>query len=359
MSRIGFDARLALRDQAGIGAYIRHLGRALRAELGEHAFRLLVDFRDSEWVEGATSVVGPAHSRLGDLIFAAGLRTMRFDLLHCPDHVIPPGVRARTVLTIHDVSFWAMPDSHSARSWSYYDACRESVRRADAVICVSDFTLSELRRFTEFDAAKAAVIPSGLAPGFSHVDSQMARQVTRRYGLNGPYALVIGTISPRKNLPRLVEGLVRAPSAAGVTLVIAGRPGEGSDRVVGAVASASGRVRFIGSPAQADMPALVSAAEFLAYVSLYEGFGFPVLEAMACGTPCLISAVPPLTDLAGEAAVTVDPTDPEAIAGGIERLLTDSLLRLRLSQAGPPRAAPYTWERAARKTVEVYRGVLG
>ena len=358
--RVGLDSRLALFDSAGIGGYIRNLATWIRKVRGADAIVPLIDFRDSGWTGPTTSVVGPAHSRLGDSMFAMQLPAIGVDLLHAPDHVLPPGLRTPSVLTIHDLSFWAMPETHSPDSRRYYERCRESLLRADTIICVSEFTRDELFRLSDVGHEKVHVAPSGLAAGFSSIDPLAIKQRRSKYGLDGRYAIFVGTLGRRKNIVRLIEAFSKAAAAKDVTLALAGGMGNAGEEILRTIGGAGVErsVRLLGSPPDDDMPALIAGADFLALVSLYEGFGHPVLEAMACATPCLISNRRPLTDLAGPAGFPVDPLQVDDIAGGIDALLGDGGLRGRLGSAGPKLAARYSWKRAATQTCEIYEKVL-
>ncbi len=358
--RVGLDSRLALFDSAGIGGYIRNLAAWVRKVRGPEAVVPLIDFRDSSWTGLQTRVVGPAHSRLGDALFAMQLPAIGMDLLHAPDHVLPRRLRTPSVLTIHDLSFWAMPETHSPSSRRYYERCRESLLRADAIICDSEFTRDELFRLSDVDREKVHVVPLGLAAGFSAVDPQAISRTRSKYGLDGRYAIFVGTLGRRKNLMRLIEAFSKAAAAKDVTLALAGGMGNAGEDVLRTIGRAGleQSVRLLGSPPDEDMAALIAGAEFLALVSLYEGFGHPVLEAMACGTPCLISNRRPLTDLAGPAGFPVDPLQVDDIAGGIDALLENGGLRSRLGSAGPKLAVRYSWKRAATRTCEIYESVL-
>ena len=358
--RVGLDSRLALFDSAGIGGYIRNLAAWIRKVRGPDAVVPLIDFRDSSWTGNKTSVVGPAHSRLGDALFAMQLPAIGVDLLHAPDHVLPPWLRTPSILTVHDLSFWAMPETHSSSSRQYYEGCRESLLRADAIICDSDFTRDELFRLSDAVREKVHVVPLGLTAGFSAVDPQAISRTRSKYGLDGRYAIFVGTLGRRKNVARLIEAFSKAAAAKDVTLALVGGMGNAGDEVLQTIGTrgVERSVRLLGSPPDGDMAALVAGADFLALVSLYEGFGLPVLEAMACGTPCLISNRRPLTDLAGPAGFPVNPLDVDDIAVGIDALLEDGDLRGRLGSAGPKLAARYSWKRAATQTCEIYEKVL-
>ena len=315
--RVGLDSRLALFDSAGIGGYIRNLAAWVRKVRGPEAVVPLIDFRDSSWTGLQTRVVGPAHSRLGDALFAMQLPAIGMDLLHAPDHVLPRRLRTPSVLTIHDLSFWAMPETHSAGSRRYYERCRESLLRADAIICVSEFTRDELFRLSDVDREKVHVAPSGLAAGVFRLSIP---RPSKGGGVNTASTAVMSSSSGPwgvgRTVVRLIEAFSKAAAAKDVTLALVGGMGNAGEEVIRTIGGAGleRSVRLLGSPPDDDMAALIAGAEFLALVSLYEGFGHPVLEAMACGTACLISNRRPLTDLAGPAGFPVDPLQVDDIA---------------------------------------------
>ncbi|MDP6348999.1 MAG: glycosyltransferase family 1 protein [Chloroflexota bacterium] len=358
--RFGLDARLAYFDRGGIGRYIHCLAAALERECAPNEFAVVTDFRDSGWGGNSRGVIASARSTRLDWLFALQVAARRFDLLHYPDHVIPRRSPGRSVVTVHDVSFWRMPKSHSPASRAYYERCRDSVRRANAVICVSEFTREELLAMTEVDPEKTFTINQGLEPRFAPAGARRQEEVHRRYELRRPYLLCLGTIGRRKNLVRLVEAFADSPVLEGTDLVLAGAAGNAIKEVREAVERrhAGDRVRIIGAIADEDVPAVISAAAALVMPSLYEGFGLPVLEAMGCGTPVVIADRRPLTDVADGAAITVDPKNRRAIREGLERRVADSGRRAHDRQLGLERARTFDWSEVARKTLDVYRWAL-
>ncbi|HJO05939.1 MAG TPA: glycosyltransferase family 1 protein, partial [Chloroflexota bacterium] len=359
--RFGLDARLAFFDGGGIGRYIRCLAAALEQESAPDAFTVVTDFRDSGWGGNSRGVIGSARSTRLDWLFALQVAALRFDLLHYPDHVIPRRSPGRSVVTVHDVSFWRIPESHSPASRTYYERCLDSVRRADAVICVSEFTREELLATTKVDPEQTFTINQGLEPRFAPAGDERQEEVRLRYELRRPYLLCLGTIGRRKNLVRLVEAFADSPVLEGTDLVLAGAVGNALQEVREAVERqrAGDRVRLIGVIADEDVPAVISAAAALVMPSLYEGFGLPVLEAMGCGTPVLIADRRPLTDVAGGAAIVVAPDDRDSIREGLERRVSDSVRRDHDRQLGLERARLFDWNDVARQTLGVYRRVSG
>ncbi len=359
--RFGLDARLAFHDRGGIGRYIRCLAAATAHECGVDGFSPIVDFRDGDWPDAARRVIGPARSKRLDWLFGLQTAALGLDLVHYPDHVVPRWGPGRSVVTVHDVSFWRMPETHSAASLAYYERCRDSVQRAEAVICVSEFTRDELLEVTDVSPEKVFTVPNGVEARFAPAGEGDVAQIRERYGLERPYVLFVGTIGSRKNLVRLVEAFAGSGALRGVELVLAGGPGDATKAVRRAIADCGveERVRLLGPVRDEDLPALISAARTLAMPSLYEGFGLPVLEAMACGTAVVIADRRPLVDLAAGAAITVEPTEVESIRAGLERSVRDAGLRRVNEQRGRDLARSYDWGMVARKTLEIYRQVAG
>jgi glycosyltransferase involved in cell wall biosynthesis len=315
------------------------------------------------------------------------------DVLFVPAHVLPLGAPLRrgmrTVVTIHDMGYLHFPDAHTPAHRLYLRlSTRWSARAATRLIAISAVTRDDLVRFAGARPDKIAVIHHGVSPRFRPVEDHAALAAAQaKYGIRPPYILYVGTIQPRKNLARLLEAFaqldqrrktkdersrsavhidepssfVLRPSSApeSIQLVIAGKRGWLSDEIQRQAArlfgASSQAVRFTGYVADDDLPALLSGALAFAYPSLYEGFGMPVLEAMACGAPVLTAATSSLPEVAGDAALLVDPEDTAAIAAGLARLASDAALRADLRARGLARAAMFTWDRCAGETLRVLR----
>lgn len=256
---------------------------------------------------------------------------------------IPAATKAPHVVTVHDVAFVHTPERFSRHGARVMVAGLERCRRADLLLVPSRATADDLATLG-FDPAKVRVVPWGVEA--VDVDEADLARVRSRFGLPERFALFVGTVEPRKNLARLAEamGHVHDP----VPLVVAGAAGWGD------APPAGNGVRFLGFVPPADLPALYAAADVFAYPSLQEGYGMPVVEAMAQGTPVVTSAGSATEEVAGGAAVLVDPHDPESIADGIDRALAD---RDRLVAAGRARAATLSWDRTVELTVAAYREV--
>lgn len=266
---------------------------------------------------------------------------------------------ARHVVTIHDVSVLEHPEWFSRRfGWWHRTLLPPLVRRARAVITVSAFSKARLVDCLGVPEERIVAIPNGVDATFQPIDAAERLPVLRRYRLHRPYILTVGSLEPRKNLVRLCEAWRRiAPGHPGIDLVIAGRAGP-SFRHIRAIDRAGSRIRLLGAISDADLPSLYSGALVFAWPSLYEGFGLPVLEAMACGVPVVTSAGSALPEVAGEAGLLVDPTCVDAIAGALDHLIRDPSARARHRELGLARARRFTWERAAAKTWQVLARVL-
>jgi glycosyltransferase involved in cell wall biosynthesis len=295
-----------------------------------------------------------------------GLSMDRFftgvDLFHATEHLLPRFSSVRTVFTLHDLIFLFHPETHKPLNrWFLTLMMPRFLRAADAVIAVSECTKRDAVRFYGIPEEKITVIYEGVNPRFRPASPETIAAVRARYGLPEHFILYVGTIEPRKNLTALLEAFHHLLATHDLRLVIVGKKGwlyEGFFRRLREL-GLEDRVIFTGYVPDEDLPAIYSAADLFVFPSLYEGFGLPVLEAMACGTPVICSNTSSLPEVAGDAALLVDPTDVRALAGAMERALTDEHLRSELMAKGLERARWFTWEKAAAKTLEVYRGVLG
>ena len=284
----------------------------------------------------------------------------RLDLFYSPDFVLPPQLAGRRILTIHDLAFLVHPEcAVPSLGWYLRRAIPRSIARADLLLADSWHTRRDLVGLLGVPPERVEVVYPGVEPAFRPLERAALEEVRARYGLPERFLLTVGTIEPRKNLPRLLEALSGLPERLRLPLVVVGRPGWLYEESFAAVErwGLQGQVRFLGFVPQEDLPALYNLALALVYPSLYEGFGLPPLEAMACGTPVLTGRVSSLPEVVGEAAVLVDPADVSSIREGLQRLLEDEALRERLRQAGPERAREFTWEKAAGRLQEAMERV--
>jgi len=283
-----------------------------------------------------------------------------FDVLFAPNFVPPPTRSRRLVVTIHDLAFRKFPETAPLATRRWLRRLDRALKQAAEVIVPSEATRDDLIELYPVEAERVTVIHHG-------VDREQIRpasedevdRIRKRHGVEGRYLFFLGGLEPRKNLPRLVRAYARSDVDA--KLVIAGASvswnPEGREQLGAAMAALPADVRarviLTGYLGTREKAALLTGAEALVFPTLYEGFGFPLLEAMACHTPVLTSNVSSLPEVAGDAALLVDPLDEEAIADGIGRLVTDAVFRHRLIEAGNRRVERFSWDESARKHADV------
>ena len=368
---VGIDAR-KIRD-FGIGTYIRQLLEAMarRPESADYRFRVYLRQGDRELLSGlperfeTVSEDSPGYSVAELTRFAWRLWRDRLDLFHATHYVLPPLLRGRAVVTIHDIIHLLYPQFLPSRAAHFYARfmIRRALSRADRIITVSYNSKRDLVDYFDVPSARIEVIYNGVSTRF-HPDVPAAERarVAAKHGLPVPYLLFLGGEKPHKNLQGVVrafaEALRRAPLPH--VLVLAGPPPRNQLRLEALVAALDlkPRVFLPGLVEEEDLPGLVAGADVLLYPTLYEGFGLPVVEAMACGTPVLTSSNSALQEIAGGYAYLVDPMDVDAIARGIVALATDEKVRADFRELGKKRALDFSWDKAAERTLEVYRAVL-
>lgn len=288
------------------------------------------------------------------------------DLFHATDFVLAPTRARRKLLTIHDLAFLFYPDAALPSLHHYLNVVvPRSVRRADGIIADSHHTACDLTEQWGVPPERITVVQGGVDhTHFRPVqDPQKQQQVRRRYAIGDrPFILALSRLEPRKNFARLIEAFALARAEANLPhrLVIAGSKGWLYEAIFRRVEELKlhEHVHFTGFVEDADLPALYSAAEFFAYPSLYEGFGLPIVEALACGTPVLTGDNSCLPEAGGPGALYVKAEEVRSIAEGLVRLATDDGLRHRLRKAGLQHAAQFTWERSARRLLEAYERFL-
>jgi glycosyltransferase involved in cell wall biosynthesis len=367
--RIGIDARKAA--DFGVGTYIRELVGALARAPGAGDFEFVLFVRPGETAfDGLPANFSTAPEPAGGYsiseltTFPLRLRRAALDLFHATHYVLPPAAAPRAVVTIHDTLHLRFPEdlpSHAARVYAGF-FLRRSLKRARRVIAVSQAARSDLVRLDSCAAGKIRVIEHGVSAGFrANLPPEEAARVREKLGLPQRYALAVGGDRPHKNIARLLTAWARlAREGFDLPLVVAGprrRPGD----PLTAEAQCLGLrdlVRFPGEVAREDMPGLYAGARLLVFPSLGEGYGLPVVEAMACGVPVVTSSVSALPEAAGGAARLVDPLDEGEIARAVEEVAKDGRLREELIGRGLARAAVLSWASAAQATLEVYREAL-
>ncbi len=290
------------------------------------------------------------------------IRALNADVVHYPANVGSVLPLRNMVITIHDLTFFHNPSWYRYERAHYYRwSVARSAKQASRIITVSTASANEICKILGVPADRIDVVYNGVDERYTprNEGEQLAAQ--GKYRLPDRYFLFVGTIEPRKNVARIIQAWSKVAGDIKEDLVIAGREGwkVGPIRLEAELAGQSKRIHFPGFIADDDLPAIMSGATALVYPSLYEGFGIPVAEAMACGIPVLTSNVSSLPEVAGDAALTVDPTDVDGLAESIRTLAGDEALRADLSEKGLKRATRYTWSKAAELTLASYRKVRG
>jgi len=379
---IGFDVTAALTQGGGIGRYTRELIHALVAEAPQYAYTLFSarppaapPVPDSLPVApNITHRPAPLDERwLYRLWYRARLPlpvqafTGRIDLFHSPDFVLPPvGGGVPTILTVHDLSFVHYPATFPPRLVAYLNRVVPwSVARASHVLADSEATRRDLQDMWGVAGEKITVLYSGVHERFRPADDSTIAAARAAYGLGEmPYVLAVGTVQPRKNYELLVRAFRPVADQLPHNLIIVGGKGWLDEGLPAEIRrqGLAGRVRPAGFVADADLPALYAGADLFVFPSLYEGFGLPLLEAMACGAPALASDASSLPEVArgpeGAAAVLLSPHDEAAWSAAMLRLLTDVDVRRSLSAAGLAQSRRFSWTSAARQLAAIYRRLL-
>jgi glycosyltransferase involved in cell wall biosynthesis len=283
--------------------------------------------------------------------------TRKADIFHATNLVRNPPRRPRLTSTIHDMTSWILPELHTEATRRADNAWAGLLRRADRLIAVSECTKNDAVRLLNIPPDRITVIYSGVPQKFFEVQPAAIADVRTRYKLDRPFALALGSIEPRKNIPLLIDAFESLPKSilAEFDLALAG-PMAWADQATRARIRS---VRYLGYIPEADLAPLTAAATILAYPSLYEGFGFPLAQAMAAGVPCVTSNVSSLPEIAGDAALLVDPHSASELRGALENLLSSPSLRGDLANKGRARAARFTWDKAAADSLKFFQDCAG
>lgn len=376
--KIGIDYTAALKQSGGIGRYTRGLITALAQLDSQHHYLLLAP-TDAP-AAGLQSF--QAHSNFSSKIYPLPERWLtiawhrfylpiplewlagRLDLFHAPNFILPPVRQAKTLLTVHDLSFIRHPQGavDSLRRW-LNQVVPWSLARADHILADSASTKNDLIELYQIKADRITVVGAGVEARFQPLtDPILLDTVRQRYHLPPAekFILGLGTLEPRKNFTGLIAAFSASPVRETHHLVIAGGKGWLYDDIFAAARTSpvADRIHLIGFVADADLPALYNLADVFAYPSHYEGFGIPVIEAMACGTPVVCANNSCLPEVAGDSALQVTATDTPALAEAIHRLATEPELRQQTIEAGFRQASAFTWPAAAARLLQVYQHLL-
>jgi glycosyltransferase involved in cell wall biosynthesis len=389
MARIGIDYTSAARQQAGIGRYTRELITTLLRMESAHQYVVFAatgGLDDARW---ASEVERLQTASAGKSVASIRFRTLpisddwmarlwqrlrlpapvemvtgRVDIFYSPDFVLPPTRRnTRTLLTIHDLSFRHFPEAFVPSLRQYLErVVPRSIARADLVLADSEHTRSDIIALFGAAPDKIQVLYGGVAPRFQPDPEPGERErLQSRYGIGvRPYVLSVGTLQPRKNYVRLMKAFAHLEirKLADLQLLIAGGRGWLYEDIFAEAARHRNLVRILGFVDDADLPALYRHAALFVFPSLYEGFGFPVLEAMACGVPTISSNASSLPEVAGDAALLVDPLSVDALAEAMTYALENTEASTGMISRGRVQAARFTWKRGARQLLNAFEGLL-
>jgi glycosyltransferase involved in cell wall biosynthesis len=370
--KIGVEGRTLQGRRYGVARYLQNLLRELAAidEENEYVVYLSEPIEPLEFASEnlATQLIeGWPSLSWRHLGLPRAMRSGGIDLHFSPSYFLPLIKVCPYVVVVHDLTFKVHPEWF-ARDWRmrFGSLFWGAVGRAERIITVSEHSRSDIVRLLGVEPERVTAIPEAADKLFRPVrDEASLREVRSIFGLPPGFVFTVGAIHTRRNLERLIEALSMAREATGVDvfLLIAGTPAPFSPPVdIAGTAERcglSGRVRHVEYVSDEELLLLYNACGLFAYPSIYEGFGLPVIEAMACGTPVVCSNVTSIPEVAGDAALYFDPEKTEEIAETISLALTDAGLRKRLEMAGPERASLFSWKRTAAETLEVFKEVAG
>ncbi len=371
--RIAIDARIAHYTGAGIGQYAVHLAQALARLDAANQYLLLQSRKDRRSLVAEPHVLRqgiwtPSHHRWEQGLLAAEFklrravcRQLNIDLLHSTDFIPPLRLRNfKSVITVHDLAFLRWPHFLTEDSARYYGQVDAAVARADHIIAVSESTKNDLVKLLGAPRDRITVVYEAADPIYRPMARAEALATMRsKYPLPDEFILFVSTIEPRKNIATLLHAYRRLLDSYKVSagLVLAGATGWLAEQVFETVEQLElqRHVTFLGRVQNGDLVYLYNLARCLAHPAYYEGFGLTPLEAMACGTPVVVSNVSSLPEVVGDAALLIDPNSEEELAVALHRLLSDDVLHASLRDKGLARARTFSWERTAEETLAVYQ----
>ena len=369
---IAFDGTTLTPGRTGVGYYTEHLLQHLAREVVDTGDEIVVV--SNKPIDTQSPL--PAHVRVHDghrfpvrigwmqLRAASALGALRPDIAHFTNGMMPIGSPVATVVTVHDMSLRLYPKCHPVRRVLLNRPLMGvAIQQASAIVTVSNSARRDLLRLHGVPADRVAVVHEAASPAFRPIeDRELLDSMRSRYGLPRHFMLYVGTIEPRKNLTRLMTAFAEARKAGiAQELVCVGPYGWSSGDLAGHIEALGikSAVHFTGYLPFEDLPAIYNLADFFAFPSLYEGFGLPVVEAMACGIAVLTSNTSSLGEIAGDAAETIDPLNTDAITDAIIRLATDADLRRDRSERGLQRARSFSWAQTAKEMLAVYQRAAG
>jgi len=359
--RIGIYApNLATPAPSGVERYITELLRALSATPTSHEFALISDAADLPLPSGGRRVPLKSMGRLSRLRFdhcrLAGLaRDERLDVLHCTKSFVPKGLRCGSLVSVYDVIFLKRPECYPL-GWRLYwtRALRASVERASAVVAMSDATARDVESLLPEARGKVHTVRTGVNAASFALSKEEAERLREKRGVRPPYLLYVGNITRRKNVPVLLDAYESVRSALGARLVLAGALEFGGGEVLERMRRGSEGVTYLGRVSDEELAALYQGALAFVYPSQDEGFGLPVLEAMASRVPVITTTGGALPEAVGDAGLLVSPGSVPELAEAMKRMVGDPRLRESFITRGLTRVAEHSWSRTAQQTIALY-----
>jgi glycosyltransferase involved in cell wall biosynthesis len=359
--RIGIYApNMATPAPSGVERYITELLRALAKRPTAHEIALITDSPDLPVPAGGRRVPVKSMGRGARLWFdhcrlARLAREERFDLLHCTKSFVPSDLDCPSVATVYDVIFLRRSGLYPFWWRAYWKrALRASVTRATAVVAISEFTAREVESLLPGSKGKVHPVPTGVNPASFAPTDEVARGFRQSRAISSPYFLTVGNLTRRKNLPVLLDAFATIRAESGASLVLAGAAEFGAEEVLGRLRRGETGVTYLGRVSDPELAALYQGALAFVYPSSEEGFGLPVLEAMASGIPVVTTTGGALPEAVGDAGLLVAPGSVSELARAMRRLLEDGSLRADLVRKGARRVAEHSWDRTAQETARVY-----
>jgi glycosyltransferase involved in cell wall biosynthesis len=367
--RIFIDAVPLLVRSAGVKNYLFHWIVHLRRLLGDEQVRLFPFLDRLPGLDHEGSVADPPGTLARQaLFFALNLWPNHFadpmapwdGIFHATKLLYPPR-RLHLTATLHDMTCWLLPEFHQAANVAAEKRFAECIwKRAAGLIAVSESTRRDAVRVLGLNPEAIHVIYPGVAEPFFEAAGETSAPTRRKYGLDRPYVLYVGTIEPRKNLDRLLDAwqTLSASVREEFDLVVAGPQGWQSGETLARLREPARGIRYLAYVPELDLPGITAGATVFVYPSFYEGFGFPVAQAMAAGVPVITSNLSSLPEVTGGAAALVDPHSPAELRAALDRLLTSPASRTQLAVAGRTQAQRFRWDACARRSLEFFEGIL-
>ncbi len=366
MAKIAIDARKYF--DYGIGRYIQNLASVLSGLHTAHDFTLIaasVDFGRIEAPDGwRKEQTDYGKYSIGEIAFL-GRKALASatELFHEPHYTLPAGLKGRSVVTIHDLIPLKMPQYFSVLQRGYAATMmRYAVRNAGAIIAISQNTKNDILETFHVDEDSVTVVYLGVRPIFRQLeDKSFIERFRTSRGLQKPFVLFVGNVKPHKNIPTLLSAFAQVQAKvrnldlvfAGSACLVDAKLAEQARKL-----GITGSIHDLHQVSESELVAAYNAAEIVVLPSFYEGFGFPPLESMACGTPAVVSRGGALPEVVGDAAIVVDPLRPEELAEAIRNALEDTRLRTSLIEKGKRRAAEFSWQKTGEQTLKIYEKVL-